>query len=261
MRLALRIEYNGTNYFGWQKQKIHKEKTIQYLVDKAIAKVANHKINSICGGRTDTGVHAFSQIIHFDTTSKRSDLNWIKGINTFLPNDIIIKNIFSVNEDFHARFSVIDRTYRYIILNQHAPSSIFINNFLHYKDIIDILKIRESFKYLMGENDFSCFRSSGCSSSSPIKNIKKLNIKKIRDFIIIDVTANSFLYHMVRNMVGCFIDIGTKKISPKQIKKLLLSRDRRKIGITVEPKGLYLLKISYPKKFNIKINDKFNLFN
>ena len=261
MRLALRIEYNGTNYFGWQKQKINKEKTIQYFVDKAISKVANHKVNSICGGRTDTGVHAFSQIIHFDTTSRRSNLNWTKGINTFLPNDIIIKDIFHVDENFHARFSVIDRTYRYIVLNQHTPSSIFINNFLPYKAKIDISRIKASFKYILGENDFSCFRSSGCSSSSPIKNIKNLNIKKIRDFIIIDVTANSFLYHMVRNMVGCFIDIGIKKIEPKQIKKLLLSKDRRKIGVTVEPKGLYLLKINYPKKFNIKVNDKFSLFN
>ena len=259
--MALRIEYNGTNYFGWQKQKINKEKTIQYFVDKAISKVANHKVNSICGGRTDTGVHAFSQIIHFDTTSRRSNLNWTKGINTFLPNDIIIKDIFNVDENFHARFSVIDRTYRYIVLNQHTPSSIFINNFLPYKAKIDISRIKASFKYILGENDFSCFRSSGCSSSSPIKNIKNLNIKKIRDFIIIDVTANSFLYHMVRNMVGCFIDIGTKKIEPKQIKKLLLSKDRRKIGVTVEPKGLYLLKINYPKKFNIKVNDKFSLFN
>ena len=261
MRLALRIEYNGTNYFGWQKQKINKEKTIQYFVDKAISKVANHKVNSICGGRTDTGVHAFSQIIHFDTTSRRSNLNWTKGINTFLPNDIIIKDIFNVDENFHARFSVIDRTYRYIVLNQHTPSSIFINNFLPYKAKIDISRIKASFKYLVGENDLSCFRSSGCSSSSPTKNIKKLNIKKIRNFIIIDITANSFLYHMVRNMVGCFIDIGTKKIEPKQIKKLLLSKDRRKIGVTVEPKGLYLLKINYPKKFNIKVNDKFSLFN
>jgi len=261
MRFALRVEYNGTNYFGWQKQKINKEKTIQYSVDKAISKVANHKINSICGGRTDTGVHAFSQIIHFDTTSKRSDLNWIKGINTFLPDDIIIKDIFHVKEDFHARFSATDRTYRYIILNQHTPSSIFINNFLSYKDKIDILRIKASFKYIIGENDFSCFRSSGCSSLSPIKNIKKLHIKKVRNFIIIDITANSFLYHMVRNMVGCFIDIGIKKIEPKEMKKILLSKDRRKIGVTVEPKGLYLLNISYPKKFNIKINDKFSLFN
>ena len=261
MRLALRIEYNGTNYFGWQKQKIHKEKTIQYLVDKAISNVANHKINSICGGRTDTGVHAFSQIIHFDTKSKRSNFNWIKGINTFLPNDIIIKDVFNVSKEFHARFSAIDRTYRYIILNQDTPSSIFVDNFLSYKGTIDILRIRESFKYLIGEKDFSCFKSSGCSSLSPIKNIKKLNIKRIRDFIIIDVTANSFLYHMVRNMVGCFIDIGTKKIESKKIKKILLAKDRRKIGITVEPKGLYLLKINYPKIFNIKVNDKFSLFN
>ena len=104
MRLALRIEYNGTNYFGWQKQKINKEKTIQYFVDKAISKVANHKVNSICGGRTDTGVHAFSQIIHFDTTSRRSNLNWTKGINTFLPNDIIIKDIFNVDENFTRNF-------------------------------------------------------------------------------------------------------------------------------------------------------------
>ena len=117
MRIALLIEYDGTNYYGFQKQKIHQSKTIQYHIDQSIKIIANHTIKSSCGGRTDTGVHAFNQVVHFDTKSKRKDFNWVKGINTYLPNDIFVKKIFHVNDDFHARFSALSRTYRYVIYN------------------------------------------------------------------------------------------------------------------------------------------------
>ena len=150
MRVALAIEYNGANYFGWQKQKIHKTKTIQYHVDNAISKIADDNINTICAGRTDTGVHAFSQVVHFDTNKKRKDYKWIQGINSFLPSDILAKEIYHVDDDFHARYSVIDRTYRYVILNQEYPSTYLLDNVLHFSDKINITKIKSTFKHIKG---------------------------------------------------------------------------------------------------------------
>lgn len=260
MRIALSIEYNGANYFGWQKQKIHKEKTIQYHIDHAISKIANEEIHTICAGRTDTGVHAFSQMIHFDTTKRRLDYKWINGINSNLPNDVITKKIYHVDDDFHARYSARSRTYRYIILNQKYPSTSLSSNVLHLSDNISISKIRSTFKYIRGEKDFSCFRSSGCSSKSPIKDIKSISINSYKNFIYIDITANSFLYHMVRNIIGALIDIGISKYEPKHIKYLINSHDRKKCSKMVLPNGLYLKNISYDKKYNIISDDTFPFF-
>ena len=259
MRVALILEYKGTNYFGWQKQKVNEKKTIQYFVDNAISKIANHKIITHCGGRTDTGVHAYMQVIHFDTNTKRGIHNWTRGINSFLPNDISVKNVYLVDESFHARFSVVDRTYRYIILNRKSPITPFNDNFLHITDDIDIEKISKSFPYIIGRRDMSSFRGAGCASPSPIKHIKTISIKRKSDFIIIDIKANSFLYHMVRNLVGFFLDIGKGKVKLQHIKKLIDDGDRRKLGISVDAKGLYLLKINYPSRYKIKLDESFKI--
>tara|TARA_B100000795_G_scaffold17345_1_gene11546 strand:- start:212 stop:994 length:783 start_codon:yes stop_codon:yes gene_type:complete len=260
MRIALSVEYNGANYFGWQKQKIHKEKTIQYYIDKAISKIADENISTICAGRTDTGVHAFSQIVHFDTNKKRLDYKWLNGINSNLPNDIVIKNIYHVDETFHARYSALARTYRYIILNQEYPSTYLSSNVLHLNKKINISKIKSTFKYIKGEKDFSCFRASGCSSKSPIKNIKSLKINSYKNFLYIDITANSFLYHMVRNIIGTLIDVGTSKYESNHVIELISSRDRKKCGKMVLPNGLYLKNITYPKKYNLNSEDIFPYF-
>lgn len=260
MRIALSLEYNGSNYFGWQKQKIHKEKTIQYHIDHAISKVANEEIHTVCAGRTDTGVHAFSQIIHFDTTKKRLDYKWINGINSNLPNNIMTKKIYHVDDNFHARYSAVSRTYRYIILNQKYASTHLLSNVLHFSDILSISKIKSAFKYLRGKKDFSCFRSSGCSSKSPIKDIKAISINRNKNFIYIDITANSFLYHMVRNIIGTLLDIGISKYEPKHIDYLINSYDRKKSSKMVLPNGLYLLNIDYNKKYNIISEDSFPFF-
>ncbi len=259
MRLALCVEYKGTNYFGWQIQKHNKEKTIQYHVDRAISKIANHSVKTVCGGRTDTGVHAFMQVIHFDTNTRRSKLNWMRGINSFLPDDILVKAIFNVDEKFHARFSVIDRTYRYLIINRPHQIVSFNENFFHVNKKIDLSRIEKSFKYLKCKRNFSTFQGSGCVSPSPVKTIKALSIKSKKDILIIDITANSFLYHMVRNIVGFLIDVGTGKIYLKDINTLIEACDRRKIGLSVPPHGLYLLKIRYPGQYSIDLSDKFRI--
>ena len=254
MRLALCVEYKGTNYFGWQIQKHHTEKTIQHHVDHAISKIANHSIKTACGGRTDTGVHAFMQIIHFDTNTRRSKINWLRGINSFLPSDILVKDIFNVDDKFHARFSVLDRTYRYLIINRPSPLVSFKENFFHMNKKINLYRIEKSFKYLKCERDFSTFRGSGCVSPSPVKTIKAISIKSKKDILIIDITANSFLYHMVRNIVGTIVDIGFRNINPSYLKTIILNKDRKYCSKMAPAKGLFLWNSSYPKKYRIKYN-------
>ncbi len=260
MRLALCVEYNGTNYFGWQKQNTHLDKTIQYFVDKAISKIADEEISTTCAGRTDTGVHAFGQIIHFDTEKKRSDYKWITGINSNMPNDIIIKSIFHTPDDFHSRYSAIDRSYRYIILNQKQQSVFVSSQSLHYPDYLDLQKIELASKHMLGEKDFSCFRSSGCTSKSPMKNIKSINITKNNNYIAIDITANSFMYHMVRNIIGELLLIGSGDKSPESINGLIASCDRSLCATMVPACGLYLMSISYPSKYEILTKQNFNIF-
>tara|TARA_A100001011_G_scaffold395330_1_gene490006 strand:+ start:435 stop:1217 length:783 start_codon:yes stop_codon:yes gene_type:complete len=259
MRIALSIEYNGSKYFGWQRQKFNKTKTIQYHVDRSIGVIADEVISTTCAGRTDTGVHAFSQIVHFDTTKKRKDYKWIQGINSFLPADIIVKALYHVDDDFHARYQAIDRTYRYIILNQDYPSSHMLETVFHFNQKIDLTKIKSTFKYFKGEKDYSCFRSSGCSAKSPIKHIKSIKITKQNNLIYIDITANSFLYHMVRNIVGALLDVGISKKSSNSIREIINSTDRKLCGKMVPASGLYLMSVSYPKKYKILSKQKFNL--
>ena len=245
MRIALCVEYNGFNYFGWQKQKIHKEKTIQYHVDKAISKVADEKINTICAGRTDTGVHALGQIIHFDTTKKRLDYKWLNGINSNLPDDIYIKSIKHVDEEFHARYSAIDRTYCYIILNQNNPSTHLLENVLHFNQEINLTKIRSSFKYLKGTKDFSAFRASGCQSNTPVREIFEAKVSKRGDLIFFYIKGNAFMLNMVRIITGTLIDVGISKINISQFKDIIKMKKRTSAGKTISANGLYFLGPEY----------------
>ncbi|MEC9206188.1 MAG: tRNA pseudouridine(38-40) synthase TruA [Pseudomonadota bacterium] len=261
MRVVLCIEYKGTNYTGWQAQNNKSKKTIQYFVDNAISKVADHKIKSICAGRTDTGVHAHRQFIHFDTDKKRDKKNWIMGINSHLPEDIKVNKLFFVDSEFHARYTAISRSYRYIILNQEQPSSLLFDFVLWERTKINVSKIRQSIKYLRGENDFSCFRSAGCQAKNPIKKVQKITIKIKENFIIIDITANAFLYHMVRNIVGTLLEVGLGKYDPSYVGKLIKNKDRQKAGKKVSSKGLYLMNIEYPKKYKILNTDNSFLYN
>ena len=254
MRLALSIEYIGRKYYGWQKQNSKSTNTIQYHVDAALSKIANHKIKTICSGRTDTGVNALNQIIHFDTNSRRFDKNWIEGVNSNLPNDIRIKNIFHVDDDFHARFSAQSRTYKYFI-NTNSKCSIFNNAFTWViKNKISYAHMKSSLKYLKGVQDYTSFRSSGCQSASPIRNIIKTSLERDKDIIIFSITANAFLYHMVRNIVGTVVDIGFRNINPSYLKTIILNKDRKYCSKMAPAKGLFLWNSIYPKKYRIKYN-------
>ena len=224
MRIALSVEYIGKKYFGWQQQNHSSTNTVQYFVDKSLSKIADHKIKTICSGRTDTGVNALNQIVHFDTTSKRSDKNWIDGANSNLPDDIRVKRIYRVDNDFHARFLATKRTYKYFI-NTNIKSTIFNNAYTWVVgDKLSFSSMQLSMKYLKGVHDFSSFRSSG------------------------------FLYHMVRNIAGTLVDIGLKKIKPKDLHTIMSKKNRKYCSKMAPPNALFLWRVSYPQKYKISYN-------
>lgn len=208
-RFALGVEYDGSFYHGWQSQKT--VPTIQEEVEKALSIIANHKIDVICAGRTDAGVHSIGQVIHFSTTTIRKKSSWILGTNSYLSKYISIIWIKEVSEHFHARYSAITRSYRYIIYNYPFRSAIFQDKSNHVYKILNIDKMNFEAQFLLGEHDFTSFRGLNCQSHSPFRKIIKLNIWRHEAWVIIDIVANSFLYHMVRNIVGTLIEIGLSK--------------------------------------------------
>lgn len=248
-KFALGVEYDGSFYHGWQRQK--SESTIQEEVEKALSIIANHKINVVCAGRTDAGVHSIGQVIHFSTNAVRKKSSWIIGANSHLSKYISVVWIKRVAEYFHARYSVIARSYRYIIYNYSFRSAIFENKLNHVYRKLDEKKMNSEAQFLLGEHDFTSFRALGCQSHSPYRNILKLNVWRRDDWVIIDITADSFLHHMVRNIVGSLIKIGVSKKQKFCIRELLEKKNRRYSGPTAPAKGLYLLFVQYPLCFNL----------
>ncbi|WDI78543.1 tRNA pseudouridine(38-40) synthase TruA [Candidatus Purcelliella pentastirinorum] len=251
MKIAIGIEYNGKNYSGWQKQK--KKTTIQYHVEKALSKIANHKIKIICAGRTDKGVHSTGQVAHFTTKNKRNNSAWIIGTNSYLPKDITIIWAKKVSALFHARYSAIARNYKYIIYNNKIRSAIFFNELTQCMHPLNIKKMYKASQYLIGEHDFKSFKSKKCQSNSSKRTIMHINIFKYKNYIIIDIKANAFMYHMVRNIVGNLIEIGKEKKKESWMLKLLNLKNNNLNIPTAPAKGLYLTSINYPKYYNIPI--------
>lgn len=253
IKIALGIEYNGFKYYGWQYQKNFN--TIQNCLESAIKKITKEKIRIYCGGRTDSKVHATGQVIHFYTSVFLKKSAWILGINNFLPDDISVCWSKIVNFDFHARYSAISRTYCYIIFNNLFKSSIFTNCVSHYPIYLDVKKMHIAAQLLVGKKDFTSFRSSKCQSKSAWRDVKFIKVKRYFDYIIIEIQANSFLYHMVRNIIGSLLEIGYGRKNKKWLSDVLYLRDRTKAAATAKPNGLYLVSIDYPDRYNIpKLN-------
>lgn len=249
MRIAMGVEYDGSAYNGWQKQNIGLG--IQTVVEKALSKVANHQINSICAGRTDTGVHARSQVIHFDTITERDNYGWLAGVNSNLPPDINITWVKNVNDDFHARFSASKRKYSYKILNQKTRSSLSRNYFWWVYDELDVNQMQSGAKYLIGKHDFTSFRATSCQASSPIREIFDIQIQKNDEGLRITLTANAYLQRMVRNIVGALVQIGKQEKDAKWMHDVLKGRDRKLASIAAPAHGLTLLAVKYPNEFDI----------
>lgn len=249
MRIALGIEYNGTGYFGWQRQR--EVNSIQGELEKALSQVANAPIEIFCAGRTDAGVHATGQVIHFDTEAVRDIRGWIMGVNSNLPTGIAVRWCQPVSDDFHARFSATARRYRYIIYNRKYRPAILGSGLSHYHQDIDVSLMQQAAPVLLGEHDFSSFRAIQCQSHSPNRNLIHLQIERYHDFIVIDIKANAFLHHMVRNITGSLLEVGMKKRPPEWIAELLAERDRTKAAATAKAEGLYLVAVDYPAEFAI----------
>lgn len=249
MRVAAGVEYCGADFLGWQRQP--GSRTVQGLVEAALSKVADHAIEIQCAGRTDAGVHAVQQVIHFDTVSLREPHSWVMGTNSNLPPDVRITWVMPVEQEFHARFSAISRKYKYIILNRPVCTALYHGLLSWHYHHLDEMKMASAAQELIGEHDFTSYRASSCQAKSPVRNIKYLKISRLEDLIVIDIEANAFLQHMVRNIAGVLMMIGMGKENPGWAKQVLLAKDRTLGGITAPADGLYLMDISYDAEFNI----------
>jgi tRNA pseudouridine38-40 synthase len=249
MRIALGIEYDGAAYYGWQRQK--DVVSVQQELEKALTKIANHTVTVNCAGRTDAGVHGTGQVVHFETNAVRKDVAWTLGVNANLPDDIAVRWIKHVDQSFHARFSATARRYRYIIYNSEFRPGILRTGLSHYHMQLDAQKMQLAGQSILGEQDFTSFRALHCQANSPVRTIEYLNVTRRSNFIIIDIKANAFLHHMVRNIAGSLIEIGRGKQNIDWLTTLLSMKDRSKAAATAKPGGLYLVEVDYPEQFDL----------
>ncbi len=247
MRIALGVEYDGACFHGWQRQ--NEVISVQQHLEEALTRIANEPIRVVCAGRTDAGVHATGQVVHFETTSQRPDRAWTLGINTYLPDTISVRWVKAVPEDFHARFSATARRYRYIIYNNTLRSGILANGVTHIYGDLDHELMNEAAQKLVGKHDFSSFRAVNCQAKTATRTMSHIRVKRMGDYIVIDVQANAFLHHMVRNITGTLVAIGHKEKPVEWVDELLEVKDRTKAGITALPNGLYLVHVTYPETF------------
>ena len=249
MRYALGIEYDGTNYYGWQRQK--NVVSVQQTLERALSKIADKKIEVVCAGRTDTGVNATNQVVHFETDKIRKDLAWTLGVNTHLPKDIAVTWVKEVSDEFHARFSATARRYRYIIGNTRLRSAILSSGISHFHYPLDENLMHQAAQILLGRNDFTSFRTVHCQSHSPNRTMIHCNVTRHDEFIIIDIKANAFLHHMVRNIAGSLMAIGQSIKPVSWLKEVLDAKNRCVAGITAPSAGLYFVDVDYPEEFAI----------
>jgi tRNA pseudouridine38-40 synthase len=249
MRVALGIEYDGTSYNGWQRQK--NGIGVQQRLEEALAVVANEDIEVVCAGRTDTGVHASGQVVHFDTSAERSDRGWLLGANTNLPPDVSVTWVRHVSDEFHARFSATGRSYRYAILNRLERSALHRHRAWWVYEPLDDKLMHEAAQRLLGQHDFSAFRAAGCQAKSATRELTAISVERDGNWLTVSVSANAFLMHMVRNITGTLAVVGRGERPPEWVADVLESRDRTAGGITAPPHGLTLVSVDYPGEFGI----------
>ncbi|HEU0220167.1 MAG TPA: tRNA pseudouridine(38-40) synthase TruA [Gallionella sp.] len=249
MRIAMGVEYDGRPFCGWQSQA--DGNTVQDTLQRALGQIAGEPISVIAAGRTDTGVHALEQVVHFDTRAERPLTAWVRGANALLPDSIAVRWAHPVPDEFHARFSAHGRSYRYLLINRPVRSAIHAGKAGWFHLPLDIAAMQAAAQYLLGEHDFSAFRASECQAKSPIKNLRQLDIRRQGEMLIFDVSADAFLHHMVRNIVGCLVYIGKGKYSPDWLAEILGGRERRFAAPTFTPDGLYLRRIQYEAKWGL----------
>jgi tRNA pseudouridine38-40 synthase len=249
MRIALGVEYDGAGFCGWQLQD--GVRTVQGEIEIALEKIANHPVRVITAGRTDTGVHASGQVIHFDTDTARPDRSWQRGTTRYLPDDVAVLWARQVSEDFHARFSAVERRYRYIIFNRRVRPT-YLNKRVSWDyRPLDAERMQQAALPLLGRHDFDAYRAVACQAKSPVRELRELSVRRQGDFVIIDARADGFLHHMVRNLAGVLSAIGAGEQDIDWAREVLTSRDRTCGGVTASPHGLYLVAIVYPDHFEL----------
>ncbi|MBD3671463.1 MAG: tRNA pseudouridine(38-40) synthase TruA [Gammaproteobacteria bacterium] len=249
MRIALGVEYDGSRFNGWQYQD--HSRSVQEAVEKGLSRVANHLVRVHCAGRTDTGVHATGQVIHFDTDVDRNERAWVFGTNANIPKEVSILWAKPVSDEFHARFKATRRRYRYVIFNREVrPTFLAYRTSWCYRPL-DVEPMQQAASYLVGQHDFSSYRAVACQAKSPVREVFKLTVSRQGQLVFIDIEANAFLHHMVRNIAGVLMEIGRGERSPEWSKEVLDYRDRTLAGVTAPPFGLYLTQVTYPQEFGI----------
>lgn len=249
MRIALVIEYDGSGYHGWQAQT--GLRTVQQVLETALSQVADEKISVVCAGRTDTGVHAIYQVVHFDCTHSRPIRGFVHGTNSYLPQDVCVRWGGEVLNDFHARYSALSRCYRYVIYNAAIRPALQKAQVSWQYRYLNEQWMHQAGQVLIGELDFSSFRSTECQSNTPMRNVQKLSVARQGDYVIIDIQANAFLHHMVRNIAGVLMTVGAGKQPIGWVADVLKARDRKLGAETASPYGLYLTHVNYDKKWSL----------
>jgi tRNA pseudouridine38-40 synthase len=243
VRIALGVEYDGSRFCGWQTQP--SGCGVQDHVETALRSIAGARIETVCAGRTDAGVHAAGQVVHFDTVVERPLSAWVRGSNTSLPPGSAVLWACEVPSAFHARYSAVRRSYRYVLLNRDVRPALGHGRIGWFHLPLDVARMREAAAQLVGEHDFSAFRSSECQARSPVRTLHSIDIERHGEYVIFDFCANAFLHHMVRNLVGALVYVGKGKHAPDWISHVLESRDRSKAAPTFEAAGLYLTRVEY----------------
>ena len=242
-RIALGLEYDGSDFAGWQSQD--HARGIQTVVEEGLAAVANHKVEVVAAGRTDAGVHAAMQVVHFDTDAVRTERSWMLGATANMPRQVSVLWAREVPEGFHARYSALARSYRYVISNRTPRPALTNNRVSWVRDPLDEKLMHQAAQHLVGEHDFSSFRAAQCQSRTPMRNLHQIAVRRHGELVILTVTANAFLHHMVRNIAGVLIAIGTGEQPVDWTAQVLAYRNRKLGGVTATPGGLYLAGIRY----------------
>jgi tRNA pseudouridine38-40 synthase len=249
MRIAAILEYDGAAFSGWQRQP--HAPSVQAAVEEALSKVADEPVTVTVAGRTDAGVHATAQVIHFDTNATRSPHGWLRGANSNLPRGVAVLWAREVADGFHARFSAIEREYRYVILNRPVRPTYLAGRVTHEYRALDIERMNAGARLLVGTHDFNAYRAAECQAKSPVRELRRLAVERSGEMVVVTATANAFLHHMVRNLAGVLMDIGAGEREPAWTRVVLESRDRTQAGITAAPDGLYLTRVAYPEAFGL----------
>lgn len=248
-RVAIGVAYRGAALHGWQRQASPSVATVQAELERALASVATHPVRSFCAGRTDAGVHALGQVAHFDVAVERPGKAWVMGVNSALPREIRVLWARDVGSDFHARYSAVSRQYQYWIHNDAVASALFAGQLTHHRQPLDAPLMHAEAQCLLGERDFSSFRAAACDSRTAMRNLSEISVRRSGERLCVQVEANAFLLHMVRNIVGALLEVGSGRQPAGWLAGLLAARDRRLAPATASPAGLYLRRVRYPAQF------------